>query len=405
MNRKKESFQTITASKLFLQGTLEKTIEDAAIDSMTFLLEKRKNLLKRGSFKSMLDFHFYNKKKTENNIKSLENLIRFIKENKGDFSRICCQILGNEIDKVSKGGETEALYHTILDYSYHFKFTSSNKEDLDLSQESSGESSQISIFDEPKDITPTEIPIDNHKLNAEKPLDTTPALDKESILEKYRNSQTILPPNDLEPIFFSPEQDQETKDNLSISYIYLQKKIFTNEEHTKNLQLFEIPNTHHNCQSYAQWGHSSHKYHENDDARWNPSVEEGWVELKDSSDLACKKGFEKVIEYGGRNNHLGRMYGDGTILHKMGNTKYGATPVLRVTDPYHPYIMLVYRQPTKVWIKPSSSEVVPQPCFRWQSVHYLACCLFGKPNLAKSLEDIKRACNEEPVIFSSPNNS
>lgn len=190
------------------------------------------------------------------------------------------------------------------------------------------------------------------------------AVAKNNILEDYNKAEIINPPSKIPKIFSCPEQSEQTKLNLAISYSYIAENQLAN--HKKGIQLFEIPPTEDNCQAYCGL---EYDYKEGGcgEEWWNP--DDSWVVLPNTTDVSCHKGFEKVFQYGGPNNHLARQWGDGTILHKDGCTSFGATPVLRALDSNQPYIINNYGTIEKIWIKPYPPEV-PEPYLRWQSTHF-----------------------------------
>ncbi len=185
----------------------------------------------------------------------------------------------------------------------------------------------------------------------------------DKLMDDYNSAEIIIPPQKLKKIYSCEEQTNDTKLNLAISYAYLAPNGLGDMK--EGIQLFEIPPTEDNCQSYCGLGYGDTGGGLQNEW-WNP--DNSYVQLFDVNDVSCRKGFEKIFQYGDDNNHLARQWGDGTILHKMGATHYGASPIYRVADPNHPYIIKSYGPIRKIWIKPHPKEI-PIPYFRWQSTH------------------------------------
>lgn len=185
------------------------------------------------------------------------------------------------------------------------------------------------------------------------------------IMEVYNQAEIITPPEKLKKIYSCKEQTNDTKLNLAISYSLFMQENPILPPLKKGMQLFEIPPTEDNCRSYCGLGYG---FAESglQNQWWNR--DDSYILLSDINDVSCRKGFEKVFQYGGQSkylatsNHLARQWGDGSILHKIGCTEHGATPVFRVADPSHYNIVEVYGSITKIWIKPYPTEI-PVPIY------------------------------------------
>jgi len=181
------------------------------------------------------------------------------------------------------------------------------------------------------------------------------------ILLDYEISPILSSPAELEPIYVSTEQSDKSLKGLAISYSLLPLQY-----RDKGCQLFEVPETNDNCLQYCGRGYSSSTSLSS--GWWNPT--EDWVQLADKTDFSCRQSFEKIFVYA---KHIGRQWGDGTILEKMGRTKFGATPVFRFTDPHHPYITHGYGEVQSVCIR-KSQEPIPPPFYRFESTYTTGKC-------------------------------
>lgn len=185
----------------------------------------------------------------------------------------------------------------------------------------------------------------------------------ETTLKDYKSANIISAPDKLDNIFVHPKQTEITLMNLAVTYSSILVAHCENDERlSHNLQLFEIPSTTQNCKSYCGNGYNNRNCF---NSWWTP--DESWLELDNSEDFSCREGFEKVFIYGSDGRHMARQWGDGTILHKMGETRFGATPVYRVTDPNHPLITYTYASVYKIYIRRCPHGAVPAPSFNDQS--------------------------------------
>lgn len=176
-------------------------------------------------------------------------------------------------------------------------------------------------------------------------------------MKAYQDAKSIIPPSRFRPIFIDEQQTSESQQNLAISYGYL-LAIKTEKLLDDKIQLFEIPETLHDCHNYSGLGYDLYQ----PPRLWNLSVE-GWIKLEDINDFNCRAGFQKMFIY---KNHSVLQWPDGSCMSKHGSPICGATVVYRTNSPIHPLIVSTYGNVEEVWIKPYNGPI-QAPYFRTQS--------------------------------------
>lgn len=193
---------------------------------------------------------------------------------------------------------------------------------------------------------------------------------REEVLPKIKQryhaaAPFIIPPTDFDPIFEDPKQTLESKENLRLSLSYILATDAAAHRWDTHIQLFSIPNTHHDCAAFAWVGYAPTLENHPRCPAWRPSAREGWIKLENPKDFSDRSGFEKLFVYEG---HVSRLW-KGAVLSKHGspNLNGGATAVYCANSPEHPFIVEGYGEVEEVWVRKSNTPI-PAPFFREQSV-------------------------------------
>ena len=187
----------------------------------------------------------------------------------------------------------------------------------------------------------------------------TDLINQQTILLDFSRAKMVRPPDELDPILVDPNESDESLQNLAITYSCI-PEIFR-----KNVQLIEVPPIPDGCQTFCARGY--HPYDPKPPDPWKP--DSTWTELANKTNLVCKKGFEMVIFY--KKGHFVIGLGDGTYFQKCGDPIAGATMVIRVLNPNHPYITSTYGLIHRVWIRRFRDGDVPPPKKRCLESSYL----------------------------------
>lgn len=238
------------------------------------------------------------------------------------------------------------------------------------------------------------------------------------ILLRYNAAKIIIPPSELDPVFVSRNQSDESLENLALS----RARVPSEYNKDRQLQLFGVFSEAYanGCEGFCELGYgrkvdpeevNPEEVDEEVDqekisalisfrekafgesslypssqlcgakvetgkkggptvsmamisSRWIPDA--SWLKLPDNRDFSCREDFEKVFVY---EAHFARQWGDGTVLGQHGHTKWGASPVFRFTHPEHPYVIASYGKVMTVWIR-HSVQPIPLPYVRFQSTYW-----------------------------------
>lgn len=199
------------------------------------------------------------------------------------------------------------------------------------------------------------------------------------VVSAYQQAEIIRSPDALRPVYISEaqgdsgsNQERDTLVGLAIADASIPAQY-----RDGRLQIFEVPKTGEHSLQYCARG-----YDPLQDNSVPPSwSSDGWVQLPDNTDVSCRKGFMKVIQYketgagitltpyAPKDKMVARSWGDGTFLLKDKGVDSGATIVFRTTAPDHTYFINGLKLCIEsVWIQRAIKEI-PRPFFRFSSTH------------------------------------